>query len=62
MQYKQNEDVTKEDIDKALDRCTQAQSSGRSVYPNMSYEDGVEAALAWVLDSGYEPYPPFEED
>ncbi len=38
-----------EQIDDAMD------TRGNSKYPAMSYEDGVEAALNWVLGNADEP-------
>lgn len=35
-------------------------SAGRSIYPGMTYEQGVRDALAWVLEESDEA--PFEVD
>ena len=35
--------------------CLQAEEEGSSKYPGMSYEQGIKAALEWVLGEG--PHP-----
>lgn len=37
------------EIDDVLNRAGEAQDTGRSAWPGMSYEDGVAEALRWVL-------------
>lgn len=39
----------KEDIDEVLNQCSDAADSGRSKFPGMSYEQGVEAAIRWLI-------------
>lgn len=41
--------VTEEEINKVLNRCAENTDAGKSEYPGMSYEDGVQNALNWVL-------------
>lgn len=35
--------------------CLHAEDKGRSKFPGMSYEQGVKAALEWVLGEGPQP-------
>lgn len=48
-----------EEIDEALGICIDAEAEGTSQYPGMTYEDGVKAALEWVI--GETDEPPFDE-
>lgn len=41
---------SKQEIDKVIGRCGEAQVEGTH-YHGMSYEEGVEAAIAWLLGS-----------
>lgn len=54
-----NNSKTQEEIDDVLNTCAEALDSG-SKFPGMSYEEGVEAAIRWLLDDG-NPGHPFEE-
>ena len=38
---------TEKEIDAVLDEC--AEYSGSSKFPGMTYEEGVEAAIRWML-------------
>lgn len=42
---------TTTEIDDLLTQCTEAESEG-SMYSGMTYEQGIEAALCWVLNLG----------
>lgn len=44
-----------EQIDELLNRCTEAEETGESAYPGMSYEQGIKAAIEW-LDGGDYPF------
>lgn len=44
MQIKPSE----EDVNEVLNQCSEAADSGRSKFPGMSYEQGVEAAIRWM--------------
>ena len=46
---------TKTRIDCALNVCAKALEEG-SAYRGMSYEDGVEAAIRWLIDDGEFPF------
>lgn len=47
-------DRTPDEINDLLDRCLDSEASGKSSYPAMTYEMGIEAALTW-LDGGDHP-------
>lgn len=36
------------EIDDVLNQCSESADSGRSKFPGMSYEQGVEAAILWM--------------
>ena len=50
---------TQTQIDELLDRCFIAESEGTSLYPGMTYEQGVHAAIEWIL--GYSLNHPLDE-
>lgn len=50
--------VTDKEINKVLDKCFDAEENG-SVYPGMTYEQGVDAAIRWMI--GEEDIPPLED-
>ena len=31
-----------------LNQCSEAEETGNSQYPGMSYEDGIKAAIEWI--------------
>lgn len=37
-----------DEIGEVLNQCSEAADSGRSKFPGMSYEQGVEAAIRWM--------------
>lgn len=37
-----------EQIDDVLNICVEAEESGHTSYPGMSYEQGVQAAIQWM--------------
>ena len=39
---------TRSEIDEQLNACVDSIDEGRSKYPGMTYEQGVDAALRWV--------------
>lgn len=41
---------TEEEISELLNRCIEAEETGESVYPGMSYEQGIKAAIEWLID------------
>lgn len=49
---------TESEINDVLNKCCEADENG-SVYPGMSYEDGVKAGIEWV--TGDTDEPPFED-
>lgn len=61
MNYKPKQKVkmttirTQKQIDDLLNRCAEAEETGESVYPGMSYEQGIKAAIEW-LDGGDYPF------
>ena len=46
---------TQDQIDELLNRCIEAEETGVSEYPGMSYEQGIKAAIEW-LDGGDYPF------
>jgi len=51
---------TKQEIEDEVDRAYDMISDGGSKWPGMSYEDGVIAALLWVLETNGDR--PMDED
>jgi hypothetical protein len=52
---------TEREIEKEVDKIDpEAAASGASKWPGMSFEQGVDAALRWVL--GWSDEPPMEDD
>lgn len=43
------------DIDAVLDWCVKAERHSRTAYPGLSYEQGVEAAIRWLLGQWERP-------
>jgi hypothetical protein len=41
-------DRAEEEIDDVLERVTDLINEGRTKYPGMTYEQGVEAAIRWM--------------
>ena len=39
------------EIENVLNRCSESEDTGRRKYPGMSYEQGVRAAIEWLLFS-----------
>ena len=51
-----NDDAPAQDeIDDVLNQCMEAENAGSSRWPGMSYEQGVAAALRWMIDGGQHP-------
>lgn len=49
---------TQDEIDEVLNQVYEAIDQGERRFPGMSYEQGVEAALEWVIGNRDEdPYP-----
>ena len=44
-----------DDINDVLNRCVEAEESGDSKYPGMSYEQGVLATIRWWQGDGPNP-------
>lgn len=40
--------VDQEAIDELLNKCIEASDSGKSKFPGMKYEEGVQAAVEWL--------------
>lgn len=51
---------TEKEIDEQIDRALNVMDTKGTDVPGMSYEEGVEAALRWVLE--HEPEPPIESE
>lgn len=41
---------SQEEIDELLNRCVEAEETGESAYPGMSYEQGIKAAIEWLVE------------
>ena len=51
-----NDDAPAQDeIDDVLNQCMEAENAGSSRWPGMSYEQGVAAALRWMINGGQHP-------
>jgi hypothetical protein len=50
-----NRRPTTDEMDDVLGQCVDGLSSGSSKYPALCYEDGVAAALEWVIGKGENP-------
>jgi hypothetical protein len=46
---------TNDEIDDVLNACLEAEDEGTRIYPGMSYEQGVMAALNWMRGDGPNP-------
>lgn len=51
---------TKAEVDKLIDTCIESESEGRSVYPGMTYEQGIRAGIEWLI--GETDEYPFDEE
>jgi len=51
---------TEDEIAEVENRAAESAGKGRSVYPGMSYEEGIDAVLRWLFNPDEDP--PFEED
>lgn len=49
--------VTDEEINEQMNRGSNAEETGESKYPGMSYEEGVRDALEWIAYGGDKPLP-----
>lgn len=47
------------EIDKIIERCVECENKGESLYPDMTYEQGVRAAIEWMTGETNES--PLEE-
>lgn len=48
---------TEEEIDELLNECSDQIEKGGSKFPGMTYEEGIENALRWVIDGGWKVHP-----
>ena len=46
---------TQNEIDDVLNACMEAEDEGSSIFPGMSYEQGVTYAINWMRGEG--PHP-----
>lgn len=54
---------TEAKIDDVLNAVSEKEDSGRSIYPGMTYEQGVNAALRWATgETEDHPYPEDERE
>jgi len=52
---------TDSEITDLIERCMDAEMVGTSKYPGMSYEQGIKAALDWLIDTGADDYHPLDD-
>lgn len=51
-----------EEIDKVMAKALKSEETGQSVYPGMTYEQGVVAAIDWLTQEGQEvPFDDLDE-
>jgi hypothetical protein len=46
---------TEDEINDVLNTCMAAEEEGSSIYPGMTYEQGVAMAINWMLGDGGHP-------
>jgi hypothetical protein len=46
---------TDDEVNEILNWCAEAEDSGDSKYPGMTYEQGVDAAVRWMKGEGEAP-------
>lgn len=46
---------TDDEIGEQLNHCSISADSGKSAYPGMTYEQGVDAAIMWMTGNSDEP-------
>jgi hypothetical protein len=46
---------TEDQINDVLNQCSEAADEGRSKFPGMTYEQGVEAGVKWMQGDGNNP-------
>ena len=46
---------TETQINELLNECTDYEEEGTSKYPGMTYEQGIKAAIEWLLYDGIHP-------
>lgn len=51
--------VTDREIDDVIDQCIESEGTGQSKFSGMTYEQGVRAAIDWIL--GDEEMGPLED-
>lgn len=52
---------TQEEIDDLVNQCAESEETGRNKYPGMSYEQGIKAAIDWLLDTGMDGDHPLND-
>jgi len=55
--------ITKTDVEinDLIQQCMDSESTGTSKYPGMTYEQGIKAALDWIVDTGQDDYHPLDD-
>jgi hypothetical protein len=51
---------TDEEIDDLLNACADAEDRGRSKFPGMTFEQGIEQGIKWLTDPSKTPDYPLE--
>lgn len=46
---------SQQEIDQVINWAAQAEATGSSSFPGMSYEEGVRAAIEWMQGNGERP-------
>lgn len=44
---------TDDQVNDLLNRCAEAEETGESAYPGMTYEQGIKAAIEWLEGGDY---------
>lgn len=52
---------TDEQINDLIQKCMDSEDKGGSKYPGMTYEQGIKAALDWVMDTGMDDFHPLDD-
>ena len=52
---------TDAEIEDLLEQCWEAENEGKTKYRGMTYEQGIKAAINWLLDTGYDDYHPLND-
>ena len=43
------------EINELIDKCSEQENTGGSMFPRMTYEEGIKAALQWLFNDSEHP-------